>query len=217
MDRVRHPRLSAAEKAELWRRWKRGESVSAIGRALGRIQGTGYHAVSVRGGVPPAPRRRSRWALTLAEREAISPGRGLPVVLPAHRRAARARALDGQPRGAASQIVSSGDRAPAADVGRRQARGGLVSPADRRVAQTALSERSWSARVARDDLPESVCPEPGRPAAGATDAPLPASADAAGEAGALHRPAAWSDRRRRVYPGAPSGGGGPRRPRPVGR
>ena len=74
MDRVRHPRLSAAEKAELWRRWKRGESVSAIGRALGRIQGTGYHAVSVRGGVPPAPRRRSRWALTLAEREAISRG-----------------------------------------------------------------------------------------------------------------------------------------------
>jgi len=61
MDRVRHPRLSAAEKAELWRRWKRGESVSAIGRALGRIQGTGYHAVSVRGGVPPAPADACAW------------------------------------------------------------------------------------------------------------------------------------------------------------
>ncbi len=35
MERVCRPCMSAAEKAEVWRRWKRGESVSDIGRALG--------------------------------------------------------------------------------------------------------------------------------------------------------------------------------------
>ena len=35
MERVR---MSTGEKAELWRRWKRGESLSDIGRALGRIR-----------------------------------------------------------------------------------------------------------------------------------------------------------------------------------
>ena len=29
------PRLTPAQKTELWRRWRRGESLNAIGRALG--------------------------------------------------------------------------------------------------------------------------------------------------------------------------------------
>ena len=37
MVRRRGPRLTLAEKTELWRRWRRGESLNAIGRALGRI------------------------------------------------------------------------------------------------------------------------------------------------------------------------------------
>ena len=52
MVRVRRPRMSASEKAELWKRWKRGESLSDIGRALGRIPGAVHHVVSARGGVP---------------------------------------------------------------------------------------------------------------------------------------------------------------------
>ena len=35
MVRRRGPRLTAAQKAELWRRWRQGESLTAIGRALG--------------------------------------------------------------------------------------------------------------------------------------------------------------------------------------
>ena len=31
------PRWTPAQKTELWRRWRRGESLNAIGRALGRI------------------------------------------------------------------------------------------------------------------------------------------------------------------------------------
>ena len=67
-------RMSTAEKAELWRRWKQGESLSDIGRALGRIRRTIHHVVAAQGGVPPRARTRSRWALTLAEREEISRG-----------------------------------------------------------------------------------------------------------------------------------------------
>ncbi len=77
MERVRRPRMSAAEKAELWRRWKRGESLSDIGRALGRIPGAIHHVVAARGGVPPRARTRSPWALTLTEREEVS--RGLAI------------------------------------------------------------------------------------------------------------------------------------------
>ena len=66
--------MSASDKAEIWQRWKRGQSLSEIGRALDRIPGAVFHVVSARGGVPPAPRCRSPLALTVAEREEISRG-----------------------------------------------------------------------------------------------------------------------------------------------
>ena len=74
MKRVRRPYMSAAEKAEVWRRWKRGESVSDIGRALGRIRKSVHRVIAAHGGVPPRARTRSRWTLTVAEREEISRG-----------------------------------------------------------------------------------------------------------------------------------------------
>jgi IS30 family transposase len=70
----RRREFSAGERRELWRRWKRGESVSEIARALERAPGTIHHAICQRGGVAPAERRRSRLALSLAEREEISRG-----------------------------------------------------------------------------------------------------------------------------------------------
>ena len=68
------PRLTAAHKTELWRRWRRGESLNAIGRALGRIAKVVRYEVARTGGIPPPARQRSRLALTLPEREAISRG-----------------------------------------------------------------------------------------------------------------------------------------------
>ena len=68
------PRLTAAQKTELWRRWRHGESLNAIGRALGRIAKVVRYEVARTGGIPPAARQRSRLALTLPEREAISRG-----------------------------------------------------------------------------------------------------------------------------------------------
>jgi IS30 family transposase len=69
-----HPGLSAAQKADLWQRWKQGQSLSEIGRALGKHAGSIHGVVSSNGGFIPAVRKRSRWALTLAEREEISRG-----------------------------------------------------------------------------------------------------------------------------------------------
>ncbi len=62
------PRLTTAEKTELWRRWRRGESLSAIGRALSRWPKVVRYEVARTGGIPPlvrrrasAPLSRSRW------------------------------------------------------------------------------------------------------------------------------------------------------------
>ena len=74
MGHMGRPGLSAAQKAELWQRWKQGQSLSEIGRALGKHAGSIHGVLSSNGGFIPPVRRRSRWALTLAEREEISRG-----------------------------------------------------------------------------------------------------------------------------------------------
>src|SRR3979490_183295 len=74
MERRFHRGFTAAEKTELWDRWKRGESLKAIGRAFGKQSSSIYFLVAPHGGIRPAQRRRSRLALTLAEREVISRG-----------------------------------------------------------------------------------------------------------------------------------------------
>src|SRR3979411_475052 len=74
MDHRFHRGFTAAEKAELWDRWKRGESLKAIGRAFGKQSSSIYFLVAPHGGIRPDERRRSRLGLTLAEREVISRG-----------------------------------------------------------------------------------------------------------------------------------------------
>ena len=66
------PGLTSAQKTELWDRWQRRESLTAIGRAFGRPSSSIYCLVSPHGGIRPLERRRSRLALTLSEREEIS-------------------------------------------------------------------------------------------------------------------------------------------------
>ncbi len=66
--------FTSAQKQELWDRWQRGESLRSIGRAFGKPSSSIHFQVAPYGGIRPAPRRRSRLALTLAEREEISRG-----------------------------------------------------------------------------------------------------------------------------------------------
>ena len=64
------------QKAEIWDRWQRGESMSSIGRLFDRGSSSIYPLLSRTGGIRPPLRRRSRRALTTAEREEISRGLG---------------------------------------------------------------------------------------------------------------------------------------------
>ena len=66
--------LSAIDKREIWSRWRAGQTLHEIGRAYGKCHNTIRAVLLPRGGIPPLARRRSRLALTFAEREDISRG-----------------------------------------------------------------------------------------------------------------------------------------------
>src|SRR3984957_14547839 len=67
-------KLSSAQRADMWNRWKAGQSLNAIGRVLGKDKQVIHFLFARHGGIAPPVRRRSRRALTLAEREDISRG-----------------------------------------------------------------------------------------------------------------------------------------------
>lgn len=61
-------------KGQIWRRWKQGESLSEIGRALGRSPASILSVLRRQGGFAPRPRVRDIRSLHLCEREEISRG-----------------------------------------------------------------------------------------------------------------------------------------------
>lgn len=68
-------RFSASERAELWERWRGGQCIADIARALERRNKSGvYRILAVDGGITPCARRRATAALRLDEREEISRG-----------------------------------------------------------------------------------------------------------------------------------------------
>src|SRR5580700_5771669 len=66
--------LSAAQRTELWSRWKAGESLHTIGRAFGKPHNSIHGFLSQQGGIVPPIRRRSLLVLTAVEGEDISRG-----------------------------------------------------------------------------------------------------------------------------------------------
>ena len=168
MQRVRRSRMSASDKAAIWERWTRGESLSEIGRAVDRVPAAVFHVVRARGGIPPPPRWRSSRALTVSEREEIS--RGLAMGVSFRQLAVRL----GRPTSTVSREVGRhggrrGYRAARADAATwnralrpqrcrlaqrpilcalcgREARGGLVAATDRGMAQADPSQGSRTCR-----------------------------------------------------------------------
>jgi len=65
---------TAHQKAEIWDRWRRGESLNAIGRTFDRPSSSIFNLLAPTGGIRPPPRKRSTSSLTLYEREEISRG-----------------------------------------------------------------------------------------------------------------------------------------------
>ncbi len=70
------PRIyyTETQKALMWDRWQKGDSLHAIARLFDRSHGSIAGILSRTGGIRPPQRKRSRLALTLAEREEISRG-----------------------------------------------------------------------------------------------------------------------------------------------
>lgn len=66
--------MSAAGKKELWERWRAGESISDIARALKKPPGSIHGMLRATGGFSPPLRCRRRCALAPSEREEISRG-----------------------------------------------------------------------------------------------------------------------------------------------
>ncbi len=63
---------SESQKALMWERWQKGDSLQQIAQLFDRSHSTVQGILSRTGGIRPTPRSRSRLALTLAEREEIS-------------------------------------------------------------------------------------------------------------------------------------------------
>lgn len=74
MGQLGRPGMSVGQKYEVWCRWRRGESLSVIGRAIGKHPGSVFGVLKLHGGISPKDRKRSRLALNLPEREEISRG-----------------------------------------------------------------------------------------------------------------------------------------------
>ena len=74
MAQGKRVKLSVAQRADLWSRWKAGQSLHTIGRAFGKPHNSIHCFLSHQGGIVPAVRRRAVLALTVVEREDISRG-----------------------------------------------------------------------------------------------------------------------------------------------
>jgi IS30 family transposase len=70
------PRIyyTKTDKSLMWDRWQKGESLNSIGRLFDRHHSAIRGILARTGGIRPAEKRRSRLALSLAEREEISRG-----------------------------------------------------------------------------------------------------------------------------------------------
>ena len=66
--------MADAHKTELWHRWRKGEPIHEISRAIGERRAAIYTVLYRHGGFTPPERKRASTALTLAEREEVSRG-----------------------------------------------------------------------------------------------------------------------------------------------
>jgi IS30 family transposase len=146
--RVRRCWMTSGQRNEVWRRWRAGESLSDIARALQRGSCRIYAIVAAEGGIAPLPRRRSRLALTPTDREDISRGlaRGASM-------RAIARQLDRAPSTISREIrrhhgrrlyrAQTADRRAWARARRPKSCRLAVRPALRRAVATKLAQQ-WS-------------------------------------------------------------------------
>lgn len=146
------PWMSWAQRNELWRRWRAGESLVDIGAALQRAPDRIYRIVEAEGGLAPPPRRRSPLALTITEREEISRGiaRGEGV-------RGMARRLRRAPSTVSREIRRHGGRALyRAQPADRRAWARTRRPKRCRLAVRPALRRAVAAKLARQWSPQQI-------------------------------------------------------------
>ncbi|MGW2514844.1 hypothetical protein ACWC0A_36820 [Streptomyces scopuliridis] len=67
MARLGRPGMSDEMKADLWRRWRSGESISVILRQFGKPLGSEFAVLKHHGGITPVPHKARAGALTMVE------------------------------------------------------------------------------------------------------------------------------------------------------
>ncbi|RDK06842.1 IS30 family transposase [Cupriavidus lacunae] len=72
MKQRRRIYYTETQKALMWERWRKGDTLHQIARLFDRYHSSIQGVLARTGGIQPAQRHRSRLALTLAEREEIS-------------------------------------------------------------------------------------------------------------------------------------------------
>src|SRR3974377_387629 len=201
-------------RAELWERWKHGQCVADIARALERRNKSGvYRILALNGGIAPEPRRRAAGALRLEEREEISrgiaAGRSMRRIAQGLRRSPSTvsreirRRLQRLPRGrgrsarlgasVAPEALSPGSPREATMARRAEARTEVVAGADLRVDEGATPCRPRHADIARNDLSKSFHSDPRRAEETADGASADGAADASSQ-GRRHKERTGTDR-----------------------
>ena len=74
MKRKRRTYYTVAQKTEMWDRWQKGETFTAIGRHFDTSHSAISRIIWSTDGIRPLERKRSQFTLTLSEREEISRG-----------------------------------------------------------------------------------------------------------------------------------------------
>jgi IS30 family transposase len=72
MKQRRRIYYTETQKALMWERWQKGESLQHIAQLFDRNHSSIQRILAESGGIRPAPRHRAQLTLTLAEREEIS-------------------------------------------------------------------------------------------------------------------------------------------------
>ena len=131
------------DKAMMWDRWQKGESLNSIARHFGRSHSSVRGVLSRTGGIRPPHRRRSRRALMLSEREEISRG-----VVAGHSLRTIAASLSRAPSTVSREINRNG--------GRRQYRANKADQVawerSHRVKTCKLKENPGLARIVTEKL-----------------------------------------------------------------
>lgn len=152
MKQRRRIYYTASQRAEIWDRWQRGESMSSIGRRFDRESSSVFSVISPTGGIRPADRKRGSRALSLAEREEIS--RGLSISEPLR---AIARRLGRSPSTISREVGRNGGVARyRATVSDQAAWDRALRPKPCKLACSPSLAQAVSAKLRRKWSPEQI-------------------------------------------------------------